>query len=100
MLVIRLSRRGKKGQPSFRLVVAEKRSKLAGEAMEDLGSYSTFTKKATFNKERIKYWMSQGAKLTPTVQNLLVNEKVLEAKKVAIHMKKKAVEAATAAPAA
>lgn len=96
MLVIRLSRRGKKGQPSFRLVVAEKRSKLAGEAMEDLGSYSTFTKKATFNKERIKHWLSVGAKLTPSVQNLLVKEKILDLKKVAIHMKKKVVEAATA----
>ncbi len=81
------------------MVVAEKRSKLAGEAMEDLGSYSTFTKKATFNKERIKYWLTVGAKLSPSVQNLLVKEKVLDLKKVAIHMRKKVVEAA-AAPAA
>lgn len=100
MLMIRLSRRGKKHQPSFRLTVSEKRSKLTGEAMEDLGSYNTFTKKATLNKERIKYWIGMGAKLSPTIENLLIKEKVLEGKKVRIHIRKKAVEAASAAPAA
>lgn len=100
MLMIRLSRRGKKHQPSFRLTVAEKRTKLTGEALEDLGSYNTFTKKGTFNKERIKYWVGIGAKLSPSVQNLLIKEKVMEGKKVAIHIRKKAVEAGAATPAA
>ena len=87
MLVIRLSRRGKKHQPSFRVVVAEKRSKLTGEALEDLGSYNSFTKKAALNKERINYWIGAGAKLTATIHNLLVKEKILDAKKVPIYMK-------------
>lgn len=97
MLMIRLSRRGKKHQPSFRLTVAEKRTKLTGEALEDLGSYNTFTKKATFNKERIKYWLGMGAKLSPTAENLLIKEKVLEGKKVQIHIRKKVAETAPAA---
>ncbi|MDO8504778.1 MAG: 30S ribosomal protein S16 [Candidatus Liptonbacteria bacterium] len=100
MLVIRFSRRGKKHQPSFRVVVAEKRSKLTGAALEDLGSYNTFTKKAALNKERINYWIGAGAKLTDTVHNLLVKEKVLDAKKVPIHMKAKVAEVPAVAPAA
>ena len=86
MLVIRFSRRGKKHQPSYRIVVAEKRSKLTGECLEDLGSYSNLTKKATFNKERISYWISKGAQLSASLHNLLVKEKIIEGKKIAIKM--------------
>ncbi len=46
MLAIKLQRGGKKHQPSYRLVVAEKRSKMAAPPVEDLGTYNPFTKKA------------------------------------------------------
>ena len=39
MLAIKLQKIGKKHQPSFRLVIAEKRSKLGGPPVEDLGFY-------------------------------------------------------------
>ncbi len=45
MLMLKLKRIGKKHQPSFRIVVAEGRSKLGGPPVEDLGSYNAFTKK-------------------------------------------------------
>ena len=75
-------------------MVAEKRSKLTGESIEDLGSYNTFTKKATFKKDRINYWLGVGAVATPSIHNLLIREKVLEGKKVPIHIKTKKAEVA------
>ena len=45
MLAIKLKKIGKKHQPSFRLVVDEKRSKLLGGNFEDLGWYDPKSKK-------------------------------------------------------
>ena len=106
MLVIRLTRIGKKNQPSFRLVVVDKRvSASAGKSVEILGTYNPLTKGKTFKKERILYWISKGAQPSASVNNLLVTEKIIEGKKVASHNKKKGGEApapvaAPAAPAA
>ena len=88
MLAIKLQRIGKKHQPSYRLVVAEKRSKLAGPPVEDLGSYSSFRKNGTFKKERIRHWLAIGAKPTVTVHNLLVTQGILEAKKLTLKLRK------------
>jgi small subunit ribosomal protein S16 len=101
MLAIKLQRIGRKHQPSYRLVVAPARSKMGGPPVEDLGSYNTFTKKYTVNKERVAYWVGVGAQPTATVHNFLVKEGVIKGAKIAIKMKKKAVEpaAASAAPA-
>lgn len=100
MLAIKLQRTGRKHQPSYRLVVAEKRSKMAGPPVEDLGSYNTFTKAATINKERISHWLRLGARPTITVHNFLVKEGVLAGSKMPVKMKKKAAPAAGAVPAA
>lgn len=96
MLVIRFSKRGKKHQPSYRIVVAERRSKLMTEGVEDLGSYSPFSKKATIDKERANYWIKTGAKASPTVHNLFIREGVITGKKVPTHTQKKAEEKKTA----
>ncbi|MBI4085146.1 MAG: 30S ribosomal protein S16 [Candidatus Liptonbacteria bacterium] len=92
MLVIRLKRVGRKHQPSYRLVVAEKRSKLGGPPAEDLGPYNPSTKTATFAQERIRYWLGVGAKPTPTVHNLLVKQGVVSGPKIKISIKKKELE--------
>ena len=97
MLAIKLKRTGKKHQASFRVVVAEKRSKLVGRSTEDLGWLDPHSKKNGLNKERIAYWMSVGAKPTPTVHNLLVKEGIIKAAKMPVHKKsKKAAEAGAA----
>ena len=88
MLTIKLQRIGKKHQPGFRLVVAEKRSKLGGPPVEDLGSYNPFTKQGGFKKDRIEHWIKSGAKPTISSHNLLVRTGVLKAKKVTIKLKK------------
>lgn len=100
MLAIKLQRVGKKHQPSYRFVVALKKSKMAAPPVEDLGSYNPFTKKAAMKKDRILHWIKMGAQPTVTVHNLLVKEKVVSTPAKAVKMKKKTEAAAPAAPAA
>ena len=88
MLIIRLQRVGKKHQTSYRLVVAERRSKLGAQPVEDLGSYHPLTKKGVFARERIMYWMGKGAVPSPTAHNLLVREKVVPTKRVLVKINK------------
>ncbi|MEK7658537.1 MAG: 30S ribosomal protein S16 [Patescibacteria group bacterium] len=83
MLTIRLSRKGKKNQPFFRVVVIDKRrSTKGGRSVEDLGYVNPLTKKISLNKERIQYWLKTGAQPSDTIHNLLVKEKVIDAKKI------------------
>jgi len=100
MLAIKLQRVGKKHQPSYRLVVAEKRSKMAAPPVEDLGAYNPFTKTAVFNKERVAHWMKLGAQPTVTTHNLLVEQGILSVPKMTVKMNKKAKKEEAAAPAA
>ena len=87
MLAIKLQRIGKKHQPSYRVVVAEKKSKMAAPPVEDLGSYSTETKKAHLNPERVSYWLGVGAQPTTTIHNLLVKEGILKSAKIQMKFK-------------
>jgi small subunit ribosomal protein S16 len=83
MLTIRLIRKGKKNQPFFRVVVTDKKNPpRAGRAVEDLGFVDPLTKRKNLNKERILYWISKGAKPSDSMHNLLVSEKIIEAKKL------------------
>lgn len=98
MLTIRLSRIGKKKQPNYRLIVSEKARDPWGRSLEILGDYNPRSKKADFDLERVKYWISKGATASDTVWNLLLKLGVVEGKKrklVAIP-KPKAAEAPTA----
>ncbi len=92
MLTIKLSRIGKKNQASFRVVVLEKRSKLNGRYIEDLGWLNPKSKEVSLKKERIDYWLKVGAQPTDTVHNLLVKNGLLKAAKIAVHKKKKGAE--------
>src|SRR6185369_16853436 len=79
MLTIRLTRKGKKNQPFFRVVVIDKRrSSKGGRAVEEVGYVNPLTKKRSFEKERILYWISKGAQPSPTIHNLLVAEKIID----------------------
>lgn len=94
MLAIKLQRIGKKHQPSYRVVVAEKRSKLGAPPVEDLGSYNPFSKGVKVKAERVNYWIKNGAKPTASVHNLLVENSVIKGEKIAIKMKKAEVKVA------
>ena len=91
MLSIKLQRIGKKHQPSYRLVVAPARSKMAGPPVEDLGSYHPGTKAIAVKKDRISYWLGVGAQPTVTVHNLLVAQGVVTTPKRVVKMKKAVV---------
>lgn len=79
MLVIRFFRAGKKNQPFFKIVVTQKRNPpRGGRFVEQVGFYNPLTKEKFLKKERIKYWLSKGAKTSERVHNLLVSEKILD----------------------
>ncbi len=83
--MIRLQRRGKKHQAHYRLVVGEKRSKLLGRQLEELGWYDPHQNKYDFKKDRILYWLEKGAKPSPTVHNLLVTAGIIKGDKLPVH---------------
>lgn len=89
MLMLKLQRRGKIKQASYRLIVGEKRTKLLGKQLEDLGWFDPHQNKSGFNKERISYWLKVGAQMSPTVNNVLIGAGVIEGKKIAKHKKPK-----------
>ncbi len=72
-LVIRLTKTGKKGERKFRVVVKEKRSKRDGGFVDMLGWYekSVDHSKKSINMERFQYWVSQGAKPSATLQEII-----------------------------
>lgn len=71
MLAIKFKRVGKKHQASFRVIVAEKRSKVDGRFIEDLGWYNPHTNKSKLNTERVNHWLKNGVQPTPSIRNLL-----------------------------
>ncbi len=100
MLVMRLQRKGKKGQAYFRLVVTEHTKKPQGEFLELLGSYDPHKKNLQVKKDRIEYWIGKGVHPSPTVNNLLVNNKIISAPKMQSWRPKPGAKAEVSAPAA
>jgi small subunit ribosomal protein S16 len=93
MLTIRLLRTGKKNQPSYKVVVTDKRNPpKGGKSVEEVGFFNPKTKGKQFNKERILYWLSVGAQPSDTVHNMLVNEKIINQPKRKIIFTKKEPE--------
>ena len=98
MLTIRLTRKGKKNQPFFKVVVIDKRrSAKGGRAVEVLGFIDPLTKKKSLEKERILYWLKCGAKPSATMNNLLIQEKIIEGQKIHVSKIKKSKLAKMAA---
>jgi small subunit ribosomal protein S16 len=84
MLKIRLQRVGRVHEPSFRLVLTDsKNSTKSGKYLENLGNFDARRgEKSEFKTDRVTYWMSKGAQVTPTVHNLLISKKVITGKKL------------------
>jgi small subunit ribosomal protein S16 len=72
MVRIRLRRVGLKGQPSYRIVIADKESPRDGRFMEIIGFYNPRTTPATIDilEDRAYDWMSKGAQPTESVAQL------------------------------
>lgn len=73
MLRIRLSRTGKKGQPSYRVVVTDITAKRDGRIVERIGNYYPLNNPTTHNikEARALHWLSVGAQPTDAVKRLL-----------------------------
>ncbi len=77
MLMIRLSRIGKKKRPFYRVVVTEKTRPANGRFVEIVGTYDPLKKPALIElkDDRVKYWLSKGAQPSDTVRSFLRNRK-------------------------
>jgi len=95
MLKIKLAPRGKKHQITYRIVVAECRSKFDGKFTDDLGFYTPQTKTIQIDKEKLAQWQKNGAQITKGVDKLINPDKYPNKKKVS----KKQEEAKKEAPA-
>lgn len=80
MVRIRLSRRGKKRQPLYRVIVADQKSKRDGRFIEHIGNYNPHTDPPTFNikEERALHWLSVGAQPSDPVRRLLDRQGTLD----------------------
>lgn len=103
MLVIRLTRVGKKKQPSYRIVVQEKARDPWGDYVEKLGHYNPLTNPATLvvDEERLRHWISKGAQPSDTLWNLFIDRKLVDGEKrhivqLSTRRKEKAAKAAAA----
>jgi small subunit ribosomal protein S16 len=76
MLRIRLTRKGKKGQPSYRIVVTEITAKRDGRIVERIGHFNPLTEPSEYliQEDRALYWLSVGAQPTDAVERLLVKQ--------------------------
>lgn len=70
---IRLSRYGKRGKPSYRIIVIDSHKKRDGAYIELLGIYDPTTKPftVTVNKQRYDHWKSVGAQPSITVKSIV-----------------------------
>ena len=71
-VMIRMSRQGSKGNPFYRIVVADKSFARDGRFIEKIGTYDPNNKNGlVLDKERVEYWLSVGATPTQTVASLI-----------------------------
>jgi small subunit ribosomal protein S16 len=92
MLVIRFNRTGKKNLAYFRVVLQERTQAPGKRHVEILGSYDPHKKTSVLKKERILYWIGQGAQTSPVVTNLFIREGVITGKKIAKKMPRPAIK--------
>jgi len=78
---IRLARHGAKKRPFYRIIATDSESPRDGRFLEKLGTYNPLQNPAQviLDKERVKYWISQGATPTDTVKSILKREGVFAA---------------------
>ncbi|MCM8818659.1 MAG: 30S ribosomal protein S16 [Candidatus Omnitrophica bacterium] len=76
---IRLVRKGKKNRPFFRVVAVSDEKDGRGDVIEVLGYYDPLTEPAIFEvkEDRVKYWLSVGAKLSETVESFLKKKGII-----------------------
>lgn len=92
--MIRLQRIGRKNDPAFRVVLTDsKNSTKSGKFLEVLGTYNPKALdkggRMKLIDDRIRHWISVGAQCSDTMHNFLVQNKIIEGKKVNVLPRKK-----------
>jgi len=91
MLTLRFQRVGKTHDTTFRIVAVDSRfSSKSGKVKEILGWWDPRQDKFELKKDRIDYWLKNGAQASDSCFNLLIKAKIIKGKKrpVVIHKKK------------
>ncbi|OQX96775.1 30S ribosomal protein S16 [candidate division KSB1 bacterium 4572_119] len=76
---LRLTRRGKKKQPFYRIVAIDSRTARDGKYLDKIGHYNPLTNPAEIiiDEEKSFYWLKNGAVLTDTVKNLFSKKGIM-----------------------
>lgn len=95
MVRIRLRRTGRKGIPTYRVVVADSQSPRDGRFIEIIGQYvpRQSDKAVNLDTARAIYWLDKGAQPSDTVRSLLRRAGILKARHEALLARKKAAGA-------
>jgi len=73
MVRIRLTRKGAKKRPFYRIIIADSRAPRDGRCIEQVGYYNPMTEPSDLKVEleRVDYWLSKGAQPSDTVRRLI-----------------------------
>jgi small subunit ribosomal protein S16 len=94
---MRLQRVGRKNEPSYRVVIVDKRTgPKSNKNIDQLGFYNPKLGVIEIDGEKAKAWLAKGVQASETVHNMLVTKKVIDAKKINVlpKMTNRKVEAA------
>lgn len=81
--MMRLQRVGRKNDPSYRIVVTDKRTgPKSDKHIDRLGSYNPKMNHVQLDATKAKDWLAKGVQPSDTVHNILVNEKIIDARKI------------------
>jgi small subunit ribosomal protein S16 len=89
MLMMRLQRVGRRNDPSYRIVVTNKRTGPKSDKHVDrIGSYNPKANHVQLDVAKAKEWLAKGVQPSDTMHNILVSQKVIDAKKKNVLPKK------------
>ena len=89
MLMIRLQRIGRKNDPSFRIIVTDKRESTTSTRFADIvGTYRPKAGTITIDAPKVTQWIAKGAQPSPTVHNMLITKGIITGKKINVLPKK------------
>ncbi len=93
MVVIRLTRTGRKKVANYRVVVMDSRKRRDGKVVESLGYYNPMSDPAEFKVDhtRAMYWLGNGAQMSDTVNSLFHRDGIVKKFQLA----KKGMDAST-----
>jgi small subunit ribosomal protein S16 len=91
--MLRLKRVGRRNDPSYRIVVVDKRTgPKSGKYVDELGSYQPKPGAFSVDVEKARRWLSVGVKLSDTVHNMFVTKGIIDASKINAPLKKTVAE--------